>query len=692
MAMQLPHPASSQAFTISANGRFCFGGDWNPEQWDESTWEGDIIKLEHAGINEATINVFSWALIQPSEERYDFSMLDRIVALLDKHDFGFIMATSTGALPAWIPAKYPDTTRTDYEGRHHAFGMRHNACPNSPNFQRLSTALAGKLSERYGNDDHLVAWHISNEYGGECYCERCATAFRTWLKHKYGSLDALNRAWNTNFWSHTYTDFEQILPPNTLTDGIDNRRATLSGCNIDYKRFQSDSLLANYTGERDAIREHDAKHPITTNLMDIFEGLDYFKWGEQMDVISWDDYPFINTTPSDNGFKHDLMRGVGGGKPFMLMESTPSQTNWHAYNVLKEPGKMRLQSYQAIAHGADTVQYFQLKQSAGGFEKYHGAVITHGGREDERVFREVSALGAELNAHGHDFLGGLIDAPVAMMFDWDSYWSLENVSLLPESFTYRNQVLRWYAPFHRRNLAVDVVPESISAERLNQYKLLVAPALIMVKPGVAELIEQYVQAGGVFLTTIMSGMHDENDNVILGGYPGAFRNVCGMRVEELDMYPENKKVQAVFDSGTSDVSVTGGVIKLDDGARPLATYTGDVFYRGTPAATVNDYGSGAAYFAGAVMDEAGTDMIVGNVARRAGLHAIASPDSVEVITRSYPERHQKLTFILNHSGAAVTYPNAPFDGDRSLLDGTTLSKNLTLDPYGVIIAVHDTDR
>lgn len=697
-----PFPSSSPVRIAAPGDRFVFGGDWNPEQWDESEWESDIVKLERAGINEATINVFSWALIQPDEHHYDFSMLDRIVNLLIEHDFGFVLATSTGALPAWIARQYPDTTRTDYEGRHHLFGVRHNACPNSPNFLRLSASLAGNLARRYGSNDHLIAWHVSNELGGSCYCDNCAEAFRTWLRRRYGTIEAVDRAWNANFWSHTYTDFDQILPPSAISDGIAGGKATLSGCDIDYRRFQSDSLLATYTNERDAIREFDSVHPITTNLMDTYEGADYFRWGRQMDVISWDDYPFPHTTVSDNAFKHDLMRGVGEGKPFMLMESTPNQTNWQECNVLREPGKMRSESYQAIAHGADTIQYFQLRQSRGGFEKYHGAVISHGGREDERVYNEVRELGRELSAYGRSFMGGLINAPVALMFDWDSYWSTENISLLPEGFDYPDQVRRWYAPFHRRNIMVDVVSEDIAPEELARYKVLVAPAMVMVKPGVAERIEEFVRAGGTFLTTIMSGMHDEHDNVILGGYPGAFRDVCGMRVEELDMYQVGRDVRAVFAAGAesgalegdetghaieSAISLTGGILKLDGGARALAVYGGDAFYRGTPVVTVNDFGAGTAYFAGAVLDEIGTDKVVESVIQQAGVTAIASPESVEVTSRYYPDRGEELIFILNHANTPVTWADAPVRGSKSLFDGTVLDEDLELEPYGVIVAV-----
>ncbi|MER2003117.1 MAG: beta-galactosidase, partial [Enterococcus casseliflavus] len=383
--------------------RILFGGDYNPNQWPKEIWEEDIRIFKKASINSATVNVFSWAKIQPSENCYDFEELDQIIEKLSTEGFDIVLATSTAALPAWMFKKYPEVARTDYDGRHHKFGQRHNACPNSLVYQKYAERLATKLAERYGENPQVTCWHINNEYGGECYCDNCEKAFRVWLKDKYHTIEALNKAWNMEFWGHTVYEWDEIVLPNALSEGIGYDKTAFAGISIDYRRFNSDSLLKNYMMERDAIRKIDPTTPITTNLMGTFKGLDYFKWAKEMDLVSWDNYPSYNTPWSLVAMTHDLMRGLKQ-QPFMLMEQTPSQQNWQPYNSLKKPGQMRAQSYQTIAHGADTIQYFQLRRSIGACEKFHGAVIEHVGHEDTRVFRETAALGAEL-AQLSDIIG-----------------------------------------------------------------------------------------------------------------------------------------------------------------------------------------------------------------------------------------------------------------------------------------------
>ncbi|WP_288649218.1 beta-galactosidase, partial [uncultured Bifidobacterium sp.] len=460
---------------------FLFGGDWNPEQWPEDTWEHDLDMLEDAHINEVTINVFSWALLQPAEDRYDFSMLDKIVALLVKHDFNIVMATGTAALPGWMVRLHPETIRTEQNGTRHVFGGRHNFCPTSPYFRKASRALAAHVAERYAGTSGLVAWHVCNEYGGGgglCYCDHCAEAFRTWLKNKYGTVEALNKAWCANFWSHTIYDWGDVVPPVSYGDGISDAKCVVSGLQMDYRRFQNQAQLACYTNERDAIRAYDAATPITTNLMGTFKDLDYFEWAKEMDMVSWDNYPGMDTPPSFTAMCHDLMRGIGGNKPFMLMEQTPNRQNWFPFCKVKRPGEVRKLSWQAVAHGADTVQFFQIKQSIGGCERFHGAVIAHDGTEQSRVFKETTALGGELDRIGKRIMGSEIRAKVAIMFDWQSYWSLEGCVGPTAGFSYPNEVHRFYRAFWRRNVPVDIIESTTPLDKLKQYDLVVAPALI----------------------------------------------------------------------------------------------------------------------------------------------------------------------------------------------------------------------
>ena len=654
-----------------------YGGDYNPNQWPREIWDEDMRMFRDARINSATINVFSWAKIQPAEDRYDFSELDDMVDMLSRENYEIVLATSTGALPAWMAAKYPEVERTDYEGRHHKFGHRHNACPNSPVFQKYSAALAGKLAERYGSNPHVKCWHISNEYGGECYCENCAGAFREWLQKKYGTIEELNKAWNMEFWGHTIYDWEEIVLPNALGEGIGTEKTAFAGISIDYRRFNSDSMLANFMAERDAIREYDKETPITTNLMGTYKGLDYFKWAKEMDIVSWDNYPRYDTPWSHTAMCHDLMRGLKDA-PFMLMEQTPSQQNWQPYNSLKRPGQMRAQSYQTLAHGADTIQFFQLRRSVGACEKFHGAVIEHVGTENTRVFREVKQLGEELEKLGGILPGSVNEAQVGVVFDWDNYWALEYTSGPSVDLTYVPHIHEYYRYFYDRNIAVNMVP--VDAD-FSKYKLIVAPVLYMVKDGMAQALEAFVEKGGTLVLTYMSGIVGQSDNVHLGGYPGPLRRLAGVWVEEIDALAPEQFNQVVMDSGES--CKCGLVCELMhlEGAESLGTY-GDDFYKGMPAVTRNSFGKGHVYYVGTHMEEAGLDNILDKAAAEAEVESVVSGgEGLEIVCRKTKEG-KKLYFVMNFGEQERTLP-ACFAGQRDLLTGEKAAD--TLKKYEVCI-------
>lgn len=663
---------------------FLFGGDWNPEQWPEDTWEHDLDMLEDAHINEVTINVFSWALLQPAEDRYDFSMLDKIVALLVKHDFNIVMATGTAALPGWMMRLHPETIRTEQNGTRHVFGGRHNFCPTSPCFRKASRALAAHVAERYAGTPGLVAWHVCNEYGGGgglCYCDHCAEAFRTWLKNKYGTVEALNKAWCANFWSHTIYDWGDVVPPVSYGDGISDAKCVVSGLQMDYRRFQNQAQLACYTNERDAIRAYDAATPITTNLMGTFKDLDYFEWAKEMDVVSWDNYPGMDTPPSFTAMCHDLMRGIGGNKPFMLMEQTPNQQNWFPFCKVKRPGEVRKLSWQAVAHGADTVQFFQMKQSIGGCERFHGAVIAHDGTEQSRVFKETAALGGELDRIGKRIMGSQIRAKVAIMFDWQSYWSLEGCVGPTAGFSYPNEVHRFYRAFWRRNVPVDIIESTTPLDKLKQYDLVVAPALITVLPGVAETLESYVSEGGSFITGYMAGIHDEHDLVVPGGYPGKLRDLMGVWVEEIDALAPDETIEVHGDAVDAKGEIVASIIHRE-GARRLATYGGGEFYAGHSALTVNTYGKGKAYFVGTPLDETGMSAFMAPIIKELGLKPLDTPEDVSLSVR-YGDDGVRYAFLINNSESDKRLCLDELNGGVELLTGHVVDGPVELKPYGV---------
>jgi beta-galactosidase len=656
--------------------RFLFGGDYNPNQWPQEVWQEDMRIFRNAHINSATINVFSWAKIQPSEHEYYFEELDDIIDMLSKEGFDIVLATSTAALPAWMFKRYPEVARTDYEGRHHKFGQRHNACPNSLVYQKYAQRLAGKLAQRYGDNPQVTCWHVNNEYGGECYCENCEKAFRVWLKDKYQTIDALNKAWNLEFWGHTIYEWDEIVLPNALSEGIGTEKTAFAGISIDYRRFNSDSLLENFKLERDAIRQFDSQTPITTNLMGTFKGLDYFKWAKEMDLVSWDNYPSYNTPWSFVAMTHDLMRGLKQA-PFMLMEQTPSQQNWQPYNSLKKPGQMRAQSYQTIAHGADTIQFFQLRRSIGACEKFHGAVIEHVGHEDTRVFRETAALGEELTRLS-EVIGSENKAEVGVLFDWDNYWALEYTSGPTVDLTYVQQIHQYYRYFYEKNIATDLVP--VDGD-FSKYKVLVAPVLYMVKEGMQAALEDFVKQGGTLITTYMSGIVDQYDNVHLGGYPGPLRDLAGVWVEEIDaLAPEQTNGVKLKDGPQGNSNLVSEIIHLET-AEAIAEYISN-FYAGSPAVTKNQFGAGSVYYIGTQLEKELLDLVLDEAANKLNSTVIDEKTALEISCR-YTE-DAVYSFIINFREQEEKVPTQ-FVGKQDLLSGKQLTEDTILEQYGVYV-------
>ena len=639
-----------------------YGGDYNPDQWPEEIWQEDMRLFKKAGINIVTVPVFSWAKLQLNAETYDFSWLDKVMDLLAKNEIYACLATSTAAQPAWMSKKHPEILPVDFEGRKLKHGARANFCPTSPTYRKFSSLLAKKLAERYKDHPALLVWHINNEYRTYCYCEHCEQEFRLWLQKKYSTLEELNRCWCTDFWGHTIYEWDEINAPSALNEmWIDNGRecSCFQNISLDYNRFMSDSILACYVGEYEEIKKITPEILITTNFMGAFKPLDYFKWAKHMDIISWDNYPKLDAPMYKSALRHDLMRGLKEGQPFMLMEQTPSQQNWQAFNSLKKPGVLRLQSFQGVAHGADAIMYFQLRRSNGACEKFHGALISHEGSENTRVFKECSVIGEELSRLG-EIMDSRVKAKVGILFDWENWWAIELSSGPSVHLNYMEQIEKYYKPFYDMNISVDFLsPE----HDFSSYEIIIAPVLYMLKESTAEKIEQFVESGGTFVTTFFSGIVDEHDLVVLGGYPGKLRKLMGVWVEEIDaLLPghTNKLIMSpdnLFLSPTYSCGLLCDIIHLE-GAISLAEY-GQDFYKGTPAITRNEYGKtlenkgGKAYYIGTDPEEAFLKDFSKLLVLEKGIHPPAEAISGVEITQRFKD-DRTFTFILNHNPDLVT--------------------------------------
>lgn len=369
-----------------------YGGDYNPEQWDEETIDNDIRLFKKAGINLVTLPVFAWAKLEPAEGVYDFGWLDHILDKLWENRIYVCMATPTTAQPAWMSKKYPEILPVDIAGRKRTHGMRVFFCVNSEKYRERAAAIVEKMAKRYQNYPGLVAWHVSNEYGTYCYCENCQRKFRLWLKKRYGTIEKLNERWNTAFWGRDVYDFDEIMLPTELND--DYRFNPI--IQLDYMRFVTHSTKECYENEARVLRSITPDVPVFSNISGFIKKLDQFTLTENMDYAGWDNYPQPKDDVSFPALKHDIMRALKDGKSYIVTEQSPNQQNWQPYNKLKRPGEVRTIAYQGLARGGDTCWYFQMHQSKAGQEKFHGALISRGGEENNRIYREMSQLGAEL--------------------------------------------------------------------------------------------------------------------------------------------------------------------------------------------------------------------------------------------------------------------------------------------------------
>ncbi len=597
------------------------GGDYNPEQWLRypGVIDRDFELFAKAGLNSITVGVFSWVSLEPAEGQYEFSWLDDIFERAARRDMRVILATPSGGKPNWLAAQYPEIRRVTWEGQREQQQSRHNHCPTSPVYREKVSAINTRLAQRYGQHPALTLWHVSNEYSGYCYCDLCKGAFRDWLKSRYASLDEVNEAWWSRFWSHTYTEWEQI-------DCID---WCVSGLVRDWKLFMTHQLRSFIRGEIEPLREHSPHVPVTTNLMPSFEHFNYWDVAKEFDVISWDSYPnWHGTNPdldeTDEGaraaFHHDIFRSMKGGHPFLLMETTPSQVNYNSFSALRRPGLHRLAALQAVAHGADAVCYFQMRKGRGSIEQFHGAVIDHTGRADNRVFREVASLGQTLEKLG-PIRGGRTSASVAVIYDWESRWALE-LATGPQNAqkNYFDTVISFYQPFWRRGIAVDIVhPES----DLTGYRLVAAPMIFLTDEKKCENLARYVRDGGTLVATYQTSVVDAHARAHLGGVPGHLRDLFGLWVEEFDTVPKSygRQVTAVAGAcGLSGSYAAHDYLELINPttAESIAHYAHD-FYAGRTAATRHCVGAGQAFYLGARTEAKFQDDLLGFLSRDLGL-------------------------------------------------------------------------
>jgi beta-galactosidase len=623
-----------------------YGGDYNPEQWPAEVWEEDVRLMREAGVNIVSLGIFSWARLEPAPGQFEFDWLDRVIELLHASGVRLDLATATASPPPWLSHRHPEMLPVQVDGRRLWPGARQHYCPSSPVYREAARALATAMAERYGKHPALAMWHVGNEYGchvDACYCDVSATHFRRWLSDRYGELEELNRAWGTDFWSQRYSDWEEILPPRQAPTWPN------PGQQLDFHRFCSDALLECYEIERAVLAEHSPGIPITTNFMRFFKPLDYWKWAEREDIVSDDVYqdPSDPNASMESAMAADLMRSLGRGRPWLLMEQTTSRVNWRPVNVPKRPGQMRLWSLQAVARGADGVMFFQWRQSRAGAEKFHSGMVGAGPTESSPVWKEVVGLGTELRDLGA-VAGSRVRAEVAILHDWESWWALELPSKPSALVKHISQLESYYRCLFDANVTVDFARPG---DDLAAYRLVLVPNLYLVSDQAASSLVRYAEAGGTVVMSYFSGIVDERDHIRPGGYAAPFHGMLGLRVEEFSPLAAGAKVNLSYTAGTAATGSVWSELVTPMGAETVASFdSGDL--RGHPAITRNVFGRGTAYYLATRLDGAAMSSLLAEVCRRAGVEAtLGAPSGVEAVRRH--DGNVSFLFLLNHNDTAM---------------------------------------
>ena len=655
------------------------GGDYNPEQWIRTPeiWDADMRLMKLAHVNSASVGIFSWAMLEPEEGVYNFEWLDTMLDKMSANGIDAILATPSGARPHWLSDKYPEVLRVEENGIRNEFGVRHNHCLTSPVYREKVRNMNRILAERYGKHPAVKMWHISNEYCGECHCELCQQAFQEWLKVEYhNDLDELNRQWWNHFWSHTITDWSQIRSPKYRGE------VCSSPLVLAWKRFVSDSHISFFENEIAPLREITPDIPVTANLMRMYTGIDYQKLAKKLDIVSWDNYPAWDKGNNDyesleTAFVHDVFRSMKDGQPFFMMESTPSLVNWHPINKLPRPGLQQLSAMQAIAHGSDSVQYFQWRKSRGSHEKFHGAVVDHCGHENTRVFRDVTNTGKAIEKLSA-VVGATCNSKVAIVYDWENRWATDAFcGFNNEHRNYLGECIRWYAPFRKRGISTDVIPMDAD---FSKYDLVIAPFLYMLKNGTKERIEKYVANGGNFVATYLTGVVDKDDLCYLGGWPAEeLKTVFGVWMEETDSLPENVKNRATFLDKEYEIHHVCDIIHATT-AQVLGEYKDD-FYAGQPSVTVNHYKNGKAWYVAFRNDTELCDDVCESLINELSIPTddpdITAEDGLEVRKRG------ELLFVLNFTDSDRTVTLAR--EYKNVMTDEALNGKLTVPPCGYLV-------
>ena len=661
---------------------FYFGVDYYPEHWPEERWTVDARLMAEAGVNVVRLAEFAWSIMEPQPGHTDFTWLDHALEIFSQYGIDVVLGTPTASPPPWVLEMLPDAYKVAASGQRMTYGNRREYCPSHTGYRQRGCIITRAMADHYRDHPGVIGWQIDNELGGLCYCPNCRDNFQHWLRDRYGTLDNINSAWGTAFWSHVYTEWSQIPVP-LETGGVPN-----PGLDLDYRRFMSDTFVNFQQEQVDILRQICPSDFVTHNFMGFgFDQINYFDLAKSLDFVSWDNYPRTSwylrqeVDPAYIALGHDTIRGFKG-EPFWLMEEQSGSGGWQNLGINPRPGEMRLWTYQAIAHGADGMVYFRWRTARYGTEQFWHGILYHHGQPGRR-YEELKEIGGELKRIGARFLGAENRNRVAMALSYDARWAFQGQSNHAD-FKYAALFNSYYKALHRRNIGVDIVAPNAD---LSQYRLVIAPVLYVLSQDAADNLRHFVHNGGMMITTARTGVKDDANAVVNQYLPGLLAEVCGVEVVEYDVQPVDVTIPLDLTFPGFEPQIAQAKLWFDvlrpTTSRSVASYNSG-YFSGRPAVTINDYGKGKALYAGSLGDDDLHDILVRWALESTGIQSeISTPPGVEITERWQGD--QRILFILNHSGSTqeIQVDHTYVD----LISGSVLEGSIKILPLEVFVLV-----
>jgi len=645
------------------------GAAWYPEQWDEATWESDLTLMEQAHIHFVRVGEFAWSTMEPSEGNFQFDWLEHAIRAAERHHIAVVLGTPSAAPPAWLTQKYPETLRTDANGRKDGHGNRQQFDWSDPKYRELARIIATKMAERLGHDPNVIGWQIDNEYANESYSDIDRTRFQQWLKAKYKTLDNLNKRWTTAYWSETYQSWDQIPIQSTYGN---------PGLLLNWREFVTDTWRSYQRNQLDAIRAHaEPRQRITTNMMGWFNAYDHYAVAQDLDFASWDDY--IGTgqmDPAENGARHDLTRGFLR-KNFWVMETQPGFVNWSPDNNALDRGEVRAMAWNAIGHGSEAVEYWQWRSALNGQEQYHGTLVGADGKPVP-LYSEVQQLGADFENAGDALAETTVESEVAILQDYESRWAID-WQKHNRAFDPVQSLLSFYRPLHALAGSVDIVSD---VAPLARYKLVVAPALNLLTPAAVANLEAYVRSGGHLVLGQRSAMKDEDNTLFPQRQPGPLADLLGANVAQWYALDKPVPVSGAWGTGESKIWAEQIAVQSPE-TKTLMTYgKSNGWLDGQPAAVTRRVGQGSITYIGMSLEGATGEAAAKWMLADAGVVPALPkmPEGIDAAIRSGDGK--KILILTNYAAAPQTIQFT--SAMKEILTGTT-SSTITIPQYGVAV-------